>query len=276
MLESVTDADWAGCKASRRSKSSVHLYCAGGLLASYVRSQRSIALSSGESEYIAMVSGATELVYLKECLVYLSRGRFEVEAIMRSDSAAARGISQRMGCGRVRHLDCALMWVQNAIKEKALKAGPIAGVRNPADVGTKALSGHFASATCAWVRWSRHQRGLEPCYGVEPGRRSCSFLDFVMRYSCFGSLLLDWCSMDLFPSFPNFDEQQVKSQKPEVGCQADRGMSPSEMKFADDHMERCEFLTRAVREEHRVVEQCEQALRDVRSENRRRDSQGEG
>ena len=60
---------------------------------------------------------------------------------MRSDSAAARGISQRMGCGRVRHLDCALMWVQNATKEKALKAGPIAGVRNPADIGAKALSG---------------------------------------------------------------------------------------------------------------------------------------
>ncbi|CAE7325088.1 true [Symbiodinium natans] len=74
VLESVTD-DWAGCKASRRSKSSVHLYCAGGLLASYVRSQRSIAPSSSESEYIAMVSGATELVYLKEYLVYLSRGQ---------------------------------------------------------------------------------------------------------------------------------------------------------------------------------------------------------
>ena len=75
--------------------------------------------------------------------------------------------------------------------------------------------------------------------------------------------------MDLFASFPTSMSSKSRAKETaEVGCQADRGMSPSEMKLADEYMERCEYLTRAVREERRVVEQCEQALRDVRSENR--------
>ncbi|CAE7252169.1 unnamed protein product [Symbiodinium natans] len=140
IIESVTDADWAGHKESRKSKTSVHLYMSGGLLASYVRSPRSVALSSGESEYVAMVSGGSELVYLKDCLNYLTKNAYDLEAIMRSDSAAARGISQRMGCGRVRHLDCPMMWVQSSIKEGVLKASAIARARNPADIGTRPLS----------------------------------------------------------------------------------------------------------------------------------------
>ena len=58
IVESITDADWAGCKRTRRSRSSIHLSVGGSLVASVVRSQRSIALSSGESEFTALVSGA--------------------------------------------------------------------------------------------------------------------------------------------------------------------------------------------------------------------------
>ena len=43
IVESVTDADWAGNRASRKSKSSVHRYLGGSLMASFVRSQRSVA-----------------------------------------------------------------------------------------------------------------------------------------------------------------------------------------------------------------------------------------
>ena len=141
VLESVTDADWAGCKKSRRSRSSIQIYLGGSLLASLVRSQRSVALSSGESEFIAMVGGATEVIYLKECLEFVVNGFVSVEAVLRSDSAVGRGIAQRIGCGRVRHLDCGLLWIQEAIKKKIMRPAPISGQKNPADIGTKPLAG---------------------------------------------------------------------------------------------------------------------------------------
>ena len=40
-------------------------------MASHVRTQKSASLSSGESEFAAMVGGAAEAVFLKDCLDYI-------------------------------------------------------------------------------------------------------------------------------------------------------------------------------------------------------------
>ena len=129
VVEAVTDADWAGDKQTRRSRTAIQIYVAGSMVASFVRSQRSIALSSGESEFIALVGGASEALYVGDCLKFLVEGEeLEVEVRSRSDSAACRGIAQRVGCGRIRHLDASLLWVQLAVKGKRLV---IAGTHVP-------------------------------------------------------------------------------------------------------------------------------------------------
>ena len=141
ILESVSDADWAGCKASRKSRSSVQFFLGGSLVGSFVRSQRTVALSSGESEFNAMISGACDLLYLKECFSYVTKDLFVAKAVSRSDSAAARGIGSRVGCGRVRHLHCSLLWLQESVRRGDVDLRPIGGQRNPADIGTKPLPG---------------------------------------------------------------------------------------------------------------------------------------
>ena len=142
VVEAVTDADWAGDKQTRRSRTAIQIYVAGSMVASFVRSQRSIALSSGESEFIALVGGASEALYVGDCLKFLVEGEeLEVEVRSRSDFAACRGIAQRVGCGRIRHLDASLLWVQLAVKGKRLVIGTVAGSMNPADIGTKPLAG---------------------------------------------------------------------------------------------------------------------------------------
>ena len=139
-LESVTDADWAGCKRTRHSKSSIQVYLGGSLLCTIVRSQKNISLSSGESEFVAMVGGATEVSYIADCMNFLLDGFATLDVVLRTDSAAAKGIGQRIGCGRVRHLDCGLLWIQRCIKEKKMRTASIAGTKNPADIGTKPLT----------------------------------------------------------------------------------------------------------------------------------------
>ena len=71
VVESITDADWAGCRRTRRSRTAAQLYVGGSLVSSFVRSQRSIALSSGESEFIALVGGSAEAIYLADCIRFL-------------------------------------------------------------------------------------------------------------------------------------------------------------------------------------------------------------
>ena len=67
LMEVGCDADHAGHRESRKSLYSVHIYLNGNLMESYVRSQRSIALSSGESEYVSMVGGASEGLFWRHC-----------------------------------------------------------------------------------------------------------------------------------------------------------------------------------------------------------------
>ncbi|CAE7041145.1 unnamed protein product [Symbiodinium sp. CCMP2592] len=142
VLESITDADWGGCKRTRRSRSSMQFYAGGSVIGSAVRTQRSIALSSAESEFLAILGGACEVLYLRDCIAFLGKDEFEVEVVCRSDSASARAITQRLGCGRVRHLHAGWLWIQASVKAQELCVSPIAGALNPADLGTKPLCGN--------------------------------------------------------------------------------------------------------------------------------------
>ena len=76
--------------------------------------------------------------YVKDCLEYMVKGVYEVEARLRGDTAAERGIAQRAGCGRVRRLDAGLLWIM-ATKKKEFKVGAIAGATNSSDIGTKPI-----------------------------------------------------------------------------------------------------------------------------------------
>ena len=75
------------------------------------------------------------------CWKFLVQGEAEVRLTCLTDSAACRGICQRLGAGRVRHLQCAVLWVQQAVRSKQLRIGTISGSDNPADIGTKPLGG---------------------------------------------------------------------------------------------------------------------------------------
>ncbi|CAE7252941.1 unnamed protein product, partial [Symbiodinium necroappetens] len=343
ILESVTDADWGGNKADRRSKTSAQIYLGGSLLSSFVRSQRSVALSSGESEFIATVAGAGEMLYVKECMEFILKGYATIEATARTDSAASRGISQRIGCGRIRHLDCGLLWLQDSVKKGLLRVGPIAGARNPADVGTKPLCGPKLRELL-WRSGAMTDSG--ECYGEQEGQEAdhkqqvnslvarsglgtrlgrqtlpvllvlaqiiagdgyggfeglglvtaSSFLEefviattsamtmwlVIMIFMVSFPLCVGWAARSLWRAWwhssPStepepevcFDEPNVKDK-----CvQASLGPSPSEKRWQEEYVERCNFLKTALHEEHQTVLGCESELRRLRAEVRRLEAAG--
>ena len=83
---------------------------------SRVRSQKSISLSSGESEFVAMVGGCSDGLLVRH--LWMEMTKDELEMKVRSDSSAARAMVQRQGIGRVRHLDAALLWIQQKRRRK--------------------------------------------------------------------------------------------------------------------------------------------------------------
>ena len=96
------DADWAGDQKSRRSTDGGFEFLGTCVIDGWACTQQSVALSSGESELYAICNGAARVLWTKGVLEEMG---FETKAVVGSDSSAARGITARLGTGRVRHLE---------------------------------------------------------------------------------------------------------------------------------------------------------------------------
>ena len=100
------------------------------------RTQRTIALSSGEAETYAATSGGCDAVLLKECLCYLFPGE-ELAVKLFIDSSACRAILQRQGVGKVRHLSTRCLWMQQFCKRGVCSIYLFGTKSNVSDIGRK-------------------------------------------------------------------------------------------------------------------------------------------
>ena len=139
-----TDAAWASCKDDRRSISSCAIFYGGCLLHASSRTQKIVSLSSAESEMYAAASGAYDSVLIVGILKWMFDAFFQICLYL--DSAAARGIINRRGVGKVHHLSCRCLWLQERMADGSMIVSPISGLKNPADVGTKRLNVHHMRA----------------------------------------------------------------------------------------------------------------------------------
>jgi len=101
------------------------------------RSQKTRALSSGEAEYYALVSGCAEGLGMQSLAEDLG---YEVEVRIWTDSDACRGIASRRGLGKMRHVELRYLWVQDVAKEGRLEVRRVDGEANLADHLTKIKS----------------------------------------------------------------------------------------------------------------------------------------
>ena len=76
--------------------------------------QKVVALSSGEAEYYAAVKGVSEgLGFLAGCADLGIWVDGKVSLRVSTDSSACKGICQRTGLGKIKHIDVALLWLQD-------------------------------------------------------------------------------------------------------------------------------------------------------------------
>ena len=104
---------------------------------SYVRAQKCISLSSGESEYVCMVGGVSEGIFVKALYEFITG--VPCKLVCRTDSSAARGMAGRQGVGRVR-MAANLLWLQEKVRDRVVNITPVPTATNAADIGTKSLA----------------------------------------------------------------------------------------------------------------------------------------
>ena len=148
-LEVFSDSDWGSNKQHRKSVSAGYICCGTALLYSSSRTQRVVALSSAEAEVYSASSSACDGILIGKLVAFCTGRNVVIHHLM--DSAAARGILARQGVGRIRHLSCRILWLQQLVKQRSkvvpftdipelfhLVSG-VSGSNNIADLGTKRL-----------------------------------------------------------------------------------------------------------------------------------------
>ena len=97
------------------------------------RTQKVVSLSSAEAEVYACSSGSSDAILLAR----LTGHRTWIYVY--TDSSGARGILQRQGVGRLRHLSCRVLWLQALIANGTIRLCSVSGHVSLADIGTKRL-----------------------------------------------------------------------------------------------------------------------------------------
>ena len=109
----------------------------GGLLKSWSRTQGSLALSSGEAEFYAMLKGIMEALGMRSLLADLG---VSVSLEVMTDSSAAKGTASRIGIGKIKHLDVGWLWIQDLVRKGEVTLKKINGKVNPVDLTNKSKS----------------------------------------------------------------------------------------------------------------------------------------
>ena len=141
-MKVFADSNWAGCLKTRKSTSGGIIALGTHVVKSWSTTQGTIALSSGEAELYAIVEGAARALSVQSTMKDMGS---DVVIDMYTDSSAAKGVVNRSGLGKIRHMHTKYLWVQDAVKEKLINVLKIDGKKNPSDVATKFLSKHQMS-----------------------------------------------------------------------------------------------------------------------------------
>ena len=109
----------------------------GHLVKSWSSTQSCVTLSSGEAEFYALVKATGIGLGLQE---FLRDMGVEIRLRVHADSAAAVGISKRVGLGTQRHVAVNALWIQDRLRRKQFEVFKVKGDKNPADLFTKHLN----------------------------------------------------------------------------------------------------------------------------------------
>ena len=89
------------------------------------------ALSCGEAEYYGVVRAAG--IGFGQQALFRNAG-LEIPVRVWTDSSAAMGTSARQGLGKLRHLECQSLWLQQRLGRKQFQLLKVPGEDSPADL----------------------------------------------------------------------------------------------------------------------------------------------
>ena len=121
-------------------------------LKTWSKTQAIIAKSSAEAELYGVVRGATESLGMNTLIKDLGGSQLQIQ--LHLDATAAKGIVERRGLSKVRHVDVNVLWLQETCARKTIPMNKVPGEENCADLMTKHLAAKTISKNVERMRMS--------------------------------------------------------------------------------------------------------------------------
>ena len=133
------DADYGGCRDTRRSTSGYIFLMAGGPVAWSSKRQATVALSTVEAEYVAMSRCAQQLVWMHSWLDEVEI-EYSVPGIIKGDNRGAIALTKNTrDHGKIKHIDIRHHYIRELLKTGNIVMEQVPSADNLADILTKPL-----------------------------------------------------------------------------------------------------------------------------------------
>ena len=139
-LSAYSDADFAGDKNTRKSTSGYLIKVANGPVAWGVVKQRSVSLSTTESEFIAACLTTKELIWIKRLMGDLVKRQRNIPTLYIDNQSAIKLIKNSQFNRRSKHIDVQYHFIRQHHEEKDFVLKYISTGEQQADIFTKPLN----------------------------------------------------------------------------------------------------------------------------------------
>ena len=138
VLKVFVDADW-GANENRRSIGGYIVILAGGAISWSCKKQGTVALSTTEAEYMALVQAAKENIWLQRLLKELGREAENAKTIYEDNQGAIALANNPEYHARTKHIDIQYHFVRECVENGDIKLEYCPTADMVADALTKAL-----------------------------------------------------------------------------------------------------------------------------------------
>lgn len=139
IIVAASDADHAGCKVDRKSRSGFIAAINGSAVQWWSRKQTSTALCTAESEYISMTESCKEISWMRKILEEIGCTQTD-PTILRVDNAAAESWAKAESTPRrAKHIDLRYHKIREYVKAETIAPQHVPSSENEADGMTKPL-----------------------------------------------------------------------------------------------------------------------------------------
>lgn len=133
------DADYGGCKDTRRSMSGHVFIMAGGAVTWSSKQQTTVALSTVEAEYVAMSRCAQQMTWMQSWLSEANI-KYDLPGVIRGDNQGAIVLTKNTkDHGKVKHIDIRHHYIRELLQSGVIIMEQVSSADNLADLFTKPL-----------------------------------------------------------------------------------------------------------------------------------------